>query len=36
MPPRAAPPPPPYFYLDRDYGLIRFEQRDGTSWTLAQ
>lgn len=23
------------FYIDRDYGLIRFEQRDGTSWTLA-
>ena len=23
------------FYIDRDYGLIRFEQRDGTSWMLA-
>ena len=23
------------FYIDRDYGLIRFEQRDGTSWVLA-
>lgn len=22
------------FYLDRDYGLIRFEQRDGTIWSL--
>lgn len=21
-------------YVDRDYGLIQFEQRDGTSWTL--
>lgn len=23
------------FYIDRDYGLIRFEQRDGTAWALA-
>lgn len=22
-------------YIDRDYGLIRFEQRDGTVWTLT-
>jgi hypothetical protein len=23
------------YYIDRDYGLIRFDQRDGTSWVLA-
>ena len=23
------------FFIDRDYGLIRFDQRDGTSWTLT-
>lgn len=22
-------------FIDRDYGLIRFDQRDGTSWTLT-
>ncbi|MDB5235193.1 MAG: hypothetical protein JWR44_2186 [Hymenobacter sp.] len=22
------------YYIDRDYGLVRFDQRDGTSWVL--